>query len=346
MLARSGRARPRGALEPIEEVAMNPRTTQAVVALAFAALAGCATVSERDPVVADARGAVYAARIDPKVATYAPLELEQAIAAMNRVEQLVHDAANVDDVHRVAYVARERATVAQEKARIKSEEAAIAAANAERQRIELAARAREAEQAKQSARDAQYQAELSRRQAEAAREQASAAQRQAELAQQQAANAQDQAQAVQQQAQSRVVESRVLQQQLIELAAQPSDRGFVVTLHDMLFDTGRATLQPGGVRAVHKLADFLNAYPERTIAIEGFADSSGNGYANQQLSERRAQTVQLALIDMGIDARRIVVRGYGEAYPVASNSTPAGRQMNRRVEVVISDRAGAVPPRG
>jgi outer membrane protein OmpA-like peptidoglycan-associated protein len=332
--------------EPIEEVAMNRRTTQAAVALAVAALAGCATVSERDPAVADARAAVYAARIDPQVATYAPDELDQAIAAMNRAEQLVREAANVDDVRRLAYVARERANVAQEKARIKAQEAAIAAANAERQRIELAARAREAEQAKQSARDAQYQAELSRRQAEAAREQASAAQRQAELAQQQAASAQNQAQVAQEQLQSRATESRLLQQQLIELAAQPSDRGLVVTLNDMLFDTGRATLQPGGMRAVYKLADFLNAYPERTVAIEGFADGAGTSYANQQLSERRAQTVQLALIDMGIDARRIVVRGYGEAYPVASNSTPAGRQMNRRVEVVISDRAGAIPPRG
>jgi len=335
--------------KPIEEIAMNPGTAKSVVALALLAAAGCATVSVNDPDVADARAAVYAARSDPRVTTYAPLELDQAVITMNRVDQLVRDAGNVDEVHHLAYLARQRAALAQETARIKAAEAAVAAANAERQRVELAARAREAEAAKQSARDAQYQAEMSRRQAEAARDQAASAQRQAELAQQQASSVQAQAQAAQQLAQQQALaadaNARVVQQQLIELAAQPTDRGLVVTLNDLLFDSGRAQLQPGGVRAVRKVADFLNAYPERTVAIEGFADSAGTAYVNQQLSERRAQAVQLALIDMGVDPRRIVVRGYGDAYPVASNATPVGRQMNRRVEVVISDRDGIVVSR-
>src|SRR6266542_2706133 len=162
--------------KPIEEIAMNPGTAKSVVALALLAAAGCATVSVNDPDVADARAAVYAARSDPRVTTYAPLELDQAVITMNRVDQLVRDAGNVDEVHHLAYLARQRAALAQETARIKAAEAAVAAANAERQRVELAARAREAEAAKQSARDAQYQAEMSRRQAEAARDQAASAQ--------------------------------------------------------------------------------------------------------------------------------------------------------------------------
>ncbi len=325
---------------------MNAGTAKSLVALALLAAAGCATVPENDPVVMDARNAVYAARNDPRVATYAPLELDQAISTMSRVDRAVHDAANVDDVHNLAQLARQRALFAQETARAKAAEAAAAAANAERQRIELAARARDAEVAKQSALDAQYQAEASRRQAEAARDQAAAAQRQAEIAQRQAASVQDQAHAAQQQVLASEARARALQEQLLDLAAQPTDRGLVVTLGDFVFDSGHAQLQPGGVRTVRKLADFLKAYPDRTVAIEGFTDSAGNVYSNQQLSERRAQAVQLALIDMGVDPRRIVVRGYGDAYPVASNATPTGRQLNRRVEVVISDRDGRVAPRG
>lgn len=329
---------------------MDPRIAKSMIALALLAAAGCATVPENDLIVADARAAVYAASNDPNVATYAPIELQQAVTTMNRVDRLVHDAGDIDEVHHLAYLAQQRAALARETARTKAAEAAVAAANAERQRIELAARAREAEAAKQSARDAQFQAEMSRRQAEAARDQATAAQRQADFARNQAANAQQQAQAAQQAAQEHAAASdaraSLLQQQLTELSAQPTDRGLVVTLHDVLFDSGRAQLQPGGIRAVRKLADFLIAYPDRTVAIEGFADSSGNGYVNQELSERRAQAVQLALIDMGVNPARIVVRGYGDAYPVASNATPVGRQMNRRVEVVISDHAGTVSPRG
>jgi len=322
---------------------MNAGIAKSLVALALLAAAGCATVPENDPIVMDARAAVYAAQSDPRVATYAPTELDRAVDTMNRVERAVHDAANVDDVHRLAQMARERAVLAQETARARAVEAA---ANAERQRIELAARAREAEAARQSALDAQVQAESSRRQAEAARDQAAAAQRQAELAQRQAASVQEQATVAQQQALASDARARALQAQLVDLAAQPTDRGLVVTLQDFVFDSGHAQLQPGGVRAVRKLADVLKAYPERTVAIEGFTDSAGNIYANQQLSEQRAQAVQLALIDMGIDPRRIIVRGYGEAYPVASNATPTGRQLNRRVEVVISDRGGVVAPRG
>jgi outer membrane protein OmpA-like peptidoglycan-associated protein len=322
---------------------MNAGTAKSLVALALLAAAGCATVPENDPIVMDARAKVYAAQSDPLVTTYAPLELDRAVSTIKQVDRAVHDAANVDDVHHLAQLARERAVFAQEAARAK---AAEAAANAERQRIELAARAREAEVARQNALDAQVQAEASRRQAEAARDQAAAAQRQAELAQRQATSVQDQAQIARQQALASEVRARALQDQLVELAAQPTDRGLVVTLQDFVFDSGHAQLQPGGIRTVRRLADLLKAYPERAVAIEGFTDSAGNIYSNQQLSEQRAQAVQLALIDMGIDPRRIIVRGYGEAYPVASNATPAGRQLNRRVEVVISDRAGGVVPRG
>ena len=105
----------------------------------------------------------------------------------------------------------------------------------------------------------------------------------------------------------------------------------------VLFDVGQARLKPGGRRAIGNLARFMRQYPERRIAIEGFTDSSGSPQANQRLSERRAAAVRQALVQAGIEPGRIVARGLGEAYPVASNDNPGGRQLNRRVEILLGD---------
>ena len=116
----------------------------------------------------------------------------------------------------------------------------------------------------------------------------------------------------------------------------------MLTLGDVLFDFDKATLKSGGIRAVEKLSLFLLEYPERTVSIEGYTDSIGSEEYNRKLSLRRADAVRQALIERDISPRRIAIKGYGEQYPVASNSTEAGRQRNRRVEVVISDRRGEI----
>jgi len=118
-----------------------------------------------------------------------------------------------------------------------------------------------------------------------------------------------------------------------------------VTFGDVLFDVDRAELKPGGLRSVQKLADFLNQNKERHVIVEGYTDSTGSDSYNQRLSERRADAVRMALIRMGVDPQRIVSQGYGEAYPVASNDSPSGRAMNRRVEVTISNDNQPVEPR-
>ena len=122
-----------------------------------------------------------------------------------------------------------------------------------------------------------------------------------------------------------------------DLKAEQTERGWVLTLRsDVLFDSGSATLKPGASRAVDKLAQFMNRYPEREIAIEGFTDTVGAQEANRRLSESRAAAVKKALVARGIEPSRIDARGYGPAFPVASNETPTGRQLNRRVEIVIN----------
>ena len=130
------------------------------------------------------------------------------------------------------------------------------------------------------------------------------------------------------------------QQQLAELQAKQTDRGPVVTLGDVLFDTGKATLKPGADLSLDRLASYLRAHPQTKVLIEGNTDSTGTAEYNQALSERRAEAVANALVGRGVSADVIRTLGRGEDYPVASNQTAAGRQQNRRVEIVFSDAAG------
>ncbi|MBV6286798.1 OmpA family protein [Pseudomonas aegrilactucae] len=123
---------------------------------------------------------------------------------------------------------------------------------------------------------------------------------------------------------------------LQQLKAKQTDRGTVVTFGDVLFDTGRAELKGSSQRNIEQLADYLRANPERKVRVEGFTDSTGADAFNQQLSEQRAAAVANALRRQGIQAQRVISTGYGKAYPVASNASASSRQLNRRVEVIIS----------
>jgi outer membrane protein OmpA-like peptidoglycan-associated protein len=130
-----------------------------------------------------------------------------------------------------------------------------------------------------------------------------------------------------------------------QLNAKKTERGLVLTLGDVLFDTGKSEMKSGAMRTIDQLADFMRENPERTVKIEGFTDSVGSDDYNMSLSERRADSVRSALLSRGIDSSRVIARGYGKQYAVAGNNDAAGRQQNRRVEVVISDQSGKVPDR-
>jgi outer membrane protein OmpA-like peptidoglycan-associated protein len=130
------------------------------------------------------------------------------------------------------------------------------------------------------------------------------------------------------------------QQQLADLKAKQTDRGVVVTLGDVLFDTGQATLKPGADLAINRLATYLSANPHTKVLIEGHTDSRGSDAYNEALSDRRAHAVAVALESRGISADQVQTVGRGKGYPVASNDTPEGRQQNRRVEIVFSDESG------
>lgn len=139
--------------------------------------------------------------------------------------------------------------------------------------------------------------------------------------------------------------SELLGARLSELEAEKTERGLVINLRNVLFDFGKVTIKPGAEENLAKLSRFLIEYPERKIMIEGFTDNVGPEDANLKLSEQRAKAVKEALVARGVEPDRILTRGYGEADAIADNSTEAGRQQNRRVEIVISDEAGTITER-
>jgi outer membrane protein OmpA-like peptidoglycan-associated protein len=108
---------------------------------------------------------------------------------------------------------------------------------------------------------------------------------------------------------------------------------------DLLFDTNSAILKAGSFDEISRVAKVLQQYPETSIRIAGFTDSTGTEVYNQQLSERRAEAVQNALAAQGVNPARMAATGYGESQPVANNATEAGRQLNRRVTITIMPQA-------
>lgn len=124
------------------------------------------------------------------------------------------------------------------------------------------------------------------------------------------------------------------------LAAQQTSRGMVLTLSGVLFDTGKATLKPGAAPSLDRVGRYMNEYPKTRLMIEGHTDSQGSLNTNRELSQQRAEAVAEALVLRGVARGRIDTIARGADMPVASNATGAGRQQNRRVEMVFSDDGG------
>jgi outer membrane protein OmpA-like peptidoglycan-associated protein len=306
---------------------MNPIRLTSLAALAVA-LAACSSMPADNALLDQARSDYREAQASPRTQSLAPAEMKQADDALARAEASFahHDA--TAQVNQFAYLSRQRTALAQEAASRKGSEAAVAAAGAERDKLRLAARTREAESATQNAALANHDAATAQLQAAASQQQAAASQQQAASSQQQARDADQRSQA--------------LEAQLGELNAKQTDRGTVITIGDTLFDTGRAELKSGGVRNLERLGGFLKQYPQRKAMIEGYTDSIGSEEANRTLSGRRADAVMTALLGMGVSQGQLVAQGFGEDNPVAGNDNAGGRQMNRRVEIVLSDENGVL----
>ncbi len=300
-------------------------TTCAAVACA-AVLSACQTTPQVNADLTAARAALSQAQANPYAPRAASVELERAQQALRRAEAAWADKRDTEETKHLAYVAQRRAETALAVAMQAQSEERVQQAGAERERVRLEARTREAEAAARSAQAAQATART--------------AQSSAQTAQGQAEQARQEAEAARQRLQQEQARAAALERDLKSLQGQSTQRGMVVTMGDVLFASGRATLQPGAQRNVQRLAQVLKQYPERRVMVEGFTDSQGSEEKNQELSQRRAEAFRQALLNAGVAADRIEVRGHGEGYPVASNDTPTGRQQNRRVEVLFSDAQG------
>ena len=269
-------------------------------------LAACATTSpESESALDRARTAVHELEAQPLAAQTAGKALQDARDALATAETAEREHKSPAEVVHLAYLARRDAEVGQAIVAEQTARTAMAQAQAQRQRVLLQAREREAEAARQQAQQAQLSAQASQEQAQASQEQA-----------------------------------QQLQQQLADLQAKQTDRGMMLTLGNVLFDTNGDTLKPGADELVSRLAQLLQNHPHITVRIEGHTDSTGSDAYNQALSERRAEAVALALESRGIPAQRLQAIGRGKSAPVAGNDTAAGRQQNRRVEIIFSDSQG------
>jgi outer membrane protein OmpA-like peptidoglycan-associated protein len=168
---------------------------------------------------------------------------------------------------------------------------------------------------------------------ESTRERAEGVQERAERAKKEAAEAE--AQALREQQKATTARLAELERELAEFKAHETDRGLVLTLGDVQFAPNQETLTADAARKLYPLVTILKDQPKRTIRIEGHADSRGEESYNLDLSQRRADAVRDFLVSNGIDSTRITARGYGENEAVASNITAAGRQENRRVDVIV-----------
>lgn len=142
---------------------------------------------------------------------------------------------------------------------------------------------------------------------------------------------------LQEQATRHAAASRKLAEPPRDMHARETERGLVLTLGDVLFDIGQASLKPAARGHLQTIAAFLGAYPARTAIIEGHTDSMGRDDYNMSLSRERAFAVQSELVKLGVARSRLRIRGLGETWPVASNDDEAGRELNRRVEIVFPD---------
>jgi outer membrane protein OmpA-like peptidoglycan-associated protein len=284
----------------------------ATVGSAFFVIAGCETTPKDNAQLASARSAVQSAQSNPDVTKYAPTELDRARKMLINAEGATKEhGANDKQAAHYAYLATQLAHIAEQRSQEQVAMAQLKQGEAQRKEVLLSARENEAQQALSQARDAQAAAEQARNEA---------------------ANAQS--------------EKQQLMAQLSDMQARQTNRGIVLTLGgDVLFDTGRAELKPGAERSIERIATFLSDHPERRVQVEGFTDSQGTDDYNLELSQKRADSVARAIMQRGVDAQRVRAMGYGEEFPKASNDNAGSRQLNRRVEIVVSNDNGAIPER-
>jgi len=272
------------------------------LSLIFPLSVGCGPSKMAKDQLEKARKTYEQAKVDPNATALAPIYLTDAENAFREAEK----AGNSDEMIHLSYLAERKAQIAMTIAEGKKAEENLRKLNTET--AELLAQKKKLDQ--------QRELEMKRSQMEA---------EQARLATKVEAERAAKAKA----------EADMLMKELSELKARQTDRGIVLTIGEVLFAFAKADLSSKADKNVYKLAKFLQKYPNRNVLIEGHTDSIGSEEYNQDLSQRRAESVKEKLVGDGVGPDRITTVGYGKKYPAVSNDTDANRALNRRVEVII-----------
>jgi len=276
--------------------------------------------------VYQARNAIQIA-VQAGAEKYATGPLNKAESSLNQAEGLLKSKGSKKQVIAAARDAVQTAADARQ--------ISLKRAEAERIATQQAAAAADAKQKQEEAVRQQAEMQKLRAERDAAQQAASAAQ--ANAASQAALQGEKEAQAAAAQAE---LEKQQLRAALLEqfnrvLPTTDTPRGLKVNMGDVLFATAKYELQPAAREALAKLSGIVLAHPGLRLSIAGHADSPGTEGFNQTLSDQHANSVRDYLVQQSLDAASVTATGFGEANPAASNDTPAGRQLNRRVEIII-----------
>lgn len=266
------------------------------ITVATGVLYGCATEPMQRQSVNNARSEYQQAAQNENIKRNASVALYEAEQQLQKLDESINDDASEAEIDHQAYLVQQRVDIAKAMAQQKKASREIDQLNKERAQIRMDLR----------------QAEVRR------------AQKKAELAAMEAQREKERAASLQQELQK--IQAATFHQEA---------RGTVVTLSDVFFDFGKAYLKTDAGQNLEPLVGFLRANPQRHVVIEGFTDSIGKASYNEKLSQQRARSVIDYLASQGINRNRLAARGYGEAFPVATNENAAGRQLNRRVEIVV-----------
>jgi outer membrane protein OmpA-like peptidoglycan-associated protein len=316
-----------------------------------ALLAACAAAPKKDLALEQVRSQLEELKSDQELAGYAPLALGEAERALRQAEAATGDTQRIHLIYmadrriQIARAIAQREQLEKELDRLNKErndmlvkasqlEAQRSRLEAERARMMSKATAEDAERARQEAAAAQQREAESARTAREAREEA-------EQAKALAASSETAAQLAKREAELATEQANSLRRQLENLQLRQTESGVVVTLGDVLFESGSVQLRKEAMASLVEVVDLLQSEPEKRIRIEGHTDSTGDPETNIRISEQRAEAVLDALVSLGVDPDRVTTAGMGEDFPIASNDTPEGRAQNRRVDVILLDEDGS-----
>jgi outer membrane protein OmpA-like peptidoglycan-associated protein len=319
-----------------------------LVGLLALVLASCTTAPKKDLALEQVRSQLEELKADPELAGHAPLALGEAERALRQAEAATGDTQRIH----LIYMADRRIQIARAIAQHEQLEQQLDRLGMERNDLLVRASQLEAEQARLEAERARMMSQATAEDAQRAREEAMQAQhreaesertareaiQEAEQAKALAASSATAAQLARREADLALEQADTLRRQLENLQLRQTESGVVVTLGDVLFESGQTELREEAMASLVEVVDLLQSEPDKNIRIEGHTDSVGEAETNLEISQKRADAVLNALVSLGVDAQRVTTQGMGEDFPIASNETDEGRAQNRRVDVILLDK--------